>query len=359
MALPQSRTTGEPAKRGNVIHSYCRITTVDKSQETRDRALVDIPDEKIRNTCAGINLELALDGLEVVACERAYVLNVKDRTVRIAGDNIERHYNKALLSKGLEPLGKYDVPATIDVVAMAGGTPVELDYKSGQSIGPVKDNWQRKICATALMIHYGTASAISRVAYVGEDGSIRPEGDEFSCMDIDDFCDEIVTAIDAIEVAKAEFSAGRMPTVYPSDTACKYCNAQTSCPYWTNFAKSMVSELEAVENGPDLKTLSSEQMGKVWQLMKKSQVILKNIEDAGKMMAAASPLVIDDDWEVRPTWQSGRSYFNDSKARGKIATLMAQMGSTQEEIDATLSSMTGKGKDFAKYLTVKRTKDNK
>ncbi len=355
MVLPNSRTTGVPAERGNIIHTFCRNTTV--NPDTREASLTSITDEKIQATCEKINLAAALDGLEVVACERAYVLNVKDRTVRVAGDNINRRYNEALLSQGLEPLGKYDVPATIDVVAMADGVPVELDYKSGQSIGPIKEHWQRKICATALMIHYDSATAISRVAYIGEDGGIRPDGDEFSCLDIDDICDEVVRAIDAVAAAKVVFDSGKMPTVYPSEKACQWCDAKTSCPYWTNFAKGMLGELKAVEGGPDLRSLSPEEMGKVWDLMKKSQAILKNIEEAGKLMATEeTPLVIDDDWEVRPVWNSGRAYFNDAAARGEITKLMLAAGLDQSKIDAKLKSLTGKGKDFAKYLTVKRNK---
>ncbi len=350
MVLPRARTNGIAAKRGNILHTYCRNITI--TPAARETCLKEIDDEKIRATAEKIDLDAALDGLEVVACERAYVLNVKERSVRIAGDNIERHYNESLIARGLAPLGKYDIPCTIDVVAMADGVPVELDYKSGQPIGPIKEHWQRKICSTALMIHYATASAISRVAYIWEDGTIHPDGDEFSCMDVDDFCDEVVRTIDAIDKARAVVEAGKIPTVYPSDTACKYCEAQTSCPYWTTFAKAMLGELGAL---PNLETLTPEQLGKAWDLMKKSEVILKNIEALGKLAATdEAPLVIDEEWEVRPAWQKGRSYFNDTKARGKIAALMAANGSTQAEIDATILGLSGKGKDFAKYVKVKR-----
>ncbi len=347
MALPQSRTTGEPAERGNIIHSFCRITTVDKSPETRERALADVKDDKIRNTCAGIDLDAALAGLEIVACERAYVLNVKDRTVRIAGDNIERHYNKALIERGLEPLGKYDVPATIDVVAMSGVIPVELDYKSGQSIGPIKEHWQRKICATALMIHYGTSTAISRVAYIGEDGSVRPDGDEFSCMDIDDFCDTIVEAIDAIEVAKAEIAERRMPTVYPSDTACKYCPAMTSCPYHMNVAKSMLGKLKDIHLGPDLESLSPEELGAVWTMLKEAEAIITPTLKSLKLYADTTTIPVGEGYEIRGQYKS-RKYFNDSKARGLISVLLAKDGMTEEQIATKLAELHGETqyKDF-------------
>lgn len=352
MVLPQSRTTGEYAIRGNIIHNFCRL--IGYNPDNRAAALAEIADEKIRRTCEGIDLTMAFAGLTTVAFERAYILNVKDRTVRVAGDNLERHYNKALISKGMAPLGKYDVPATIDYVFMEGGTPGELDYKSGLSIGDPEVHWQRRICATALMIHYETATAISKVAYVKEDGEIVLDGCEFSCMDIDDFCDEVVAAIDKVCEAKAMLARGVMPTVYPSDDNCKYCNALTSCPYYTNLAKSMLGTLKAVESGPDLRTLTSEEMGKLWAFMKDAERILKNIDTVGKMMAEKAPLIIDDEWEVKPSWQAGRSYFDDSKARGEIAKLMYANGSTEEQVAAKIKSLTGVGKSFAKFPKTRR-----
>lgn len=352
MALPQSRTTGEYAVRGNIIHNFCRL--IGFNPDSRTAALVEIADEKIRRTCEGIDLTMAFAGLTAVAFERAYILNVKDRTVRIAGDNIERHYNRALVSQGMAPLGKYDVPATIDFVAMHGEIPTELDYKSGLSIGDPEVHWQRRICAVALMIHYGTPTALSKVAYVKEDGEIVLDGCEFSCMDIDDFCDEVVAAIDKVVEAKAMLARGVMPTVYPSDDNCKYCNALTSCPYYTNLAKSMLGTLKAVESGPDLRTLTSEEMGKLWVFMKDAERILKNIDTVGKLMAETSPLIIDEEWEVKPSWQAGRSYFDDSKARGEIAKLMYAMGSTEEQVTAKIKSLSGTGKSFAKFPKTRR-----
>lgn len=354
LALPQSRTTGDAAIRGNIIHNFCRL--IGYNPENRKAALEEITDDKIRHTCEGIDLVECFAGLDVVAFERAYILNVKTRTVRVAGDNLERKYNEALVSKGMEPLGKYDVPATIDVVAMAGDTPTELDYKTGMSIGDPEVHWQRRICAVALMIHYGTATALSKVAYVKEDGQIILDGCEFSCMDIDDFCDEVVDAIDKVVAAKEMLANRVMPTVNPSDDNCKYCSALTSCPYYTNLAKAMIGDLEAVEKGPDLRTLSPEQLGQLWAKMKKYQTILDNIEVVGKIVAPTTPLIIDDEWEVKPVWQEGRSFFNDSAARGEIVKLMSAMGSTEDEINAKLKSLVGKGKSFAKFPKTRRVK---
>ncbi len=352
MALPQSRSTGEYAIRGNILHNFCRLIGYNPSN--REAALAEITDDKIRATAEGINLDEAFLGIKPVAFERAYILNVKNRTVRIAGDNLERHYNEALLEKGLEPLGLYDIPATIDVVAMVDGTPVELDYKSGQSIGDPEVHWQRRVCAVALMIHYDTPTALSKVAYIKEDGQILLDGCEFSCIDIDDFCDQIVVGIDAVVSAKRQLAAGKMPVVNPSDDNCKYCPALTSCPYYTNLAKSILGTLQAVETGPDLRTLSSEELGKLWTFMKDAKRVFDNIEVVGKLVAETTPLIIDEEHEIRPQWNSGRESFDASKARGMLSVLLAEKGLDDDQIAAKIRSLTTKGKDFAKFVKAKR-----
>jgi hypothetical protein len=349
MVLPQSRSTGEWAIRGNILHNYCRLIGLDP--KNRETALAEITDPKIRATAEAINLEAALDGIEVVAFERAYILNVKTRTVRIAGDNIERKYDDALSAKGMEPLGLYDVPATIDVVGMVGGIPVELDYKSGMSIGDPAIHWQRRVCSVALMIEYGTATAISRVAYIKEDGSIIPDGCEFSCMDIDDYCDQVVVAIDAVIAARKMLAAGKMPTVYPSDENCKYCPGFLSCPAHTNFAKAMLGKLQAIENGPELSALTPSELGAVWEMLKTSEAIVKSSMASLKIFAEQGTIPVGTEHEIRPQ-QKSRSYFDQSKARGLLTLLMTKAGSTDTEITDKIKSLTGETK-YTEFRKVK------
>lgn len=354
LVLPQSRTTSSAAIRGNIIHNFCRLVGLDSNN--REAALADITDPEIRKTCEGIDLAEAFQGMKPIAFERAYILNVKDRTVRWAGDNIERKYNEALLAKGLAPLGKYDVPATIDVVGDEITIPVELDYKSGMSIGDPEVHWQRRLCAVALMIVNDTPTAKSRVAYVKESGEIIVDGCEFSCLDIDEFCDEVVQAIDRVVEYKAMLAQNIMPPVNPSDDNCKYCPALTSCPYYTNLAKSMLGTLKAVETGPDLRTLSLEELGKLWVFRKDAQRILDNLEVIGKLVAQETPLIVDEEYEIKPSWQDGRSSFDAVKARGEIVKMAYALGLTEDEVNARIKSLTTTGKPFAKFLKVKREK---
>lgn len=348
LALPQARATSDAAERGNELHAFARIVTVNPSG--RDQALLDVP-EKWRHTAAGMDIALALEGLQVVGCERAYALNVNDRTVRFIGENIDRGYNEELKRQGQPLLGRYEIPFTIDVEAFHGATPVELDYKSGQSIGDPSEHWQRRICATGLMIYHDTPTAISRVAYIWDDGTIHPDGTEFSILDAEDYCDILVKAIDAVWEARRLFSNRIMPTVYPSDTACKYCPAVMSCPYQTNIAKSMLGKLQAIENGPELSALTPEELGQVWEMAKTAESIVTPLLKNLKGIADTTPLPVGPGHEVR--WQTkSRKYFNDAAARGMIVTLLGRLGHSDEEISSQMKKLEGKT-EYREYRKLK------
>lgn len=344
LALPQVRTTTEAAERGNYLHEFARLVTVNPA--CREAALLEIP-EQFRHTASGMNLDAALDGLTVIGCERAYALDVKARTVRFIGENIGRNYERD------QPLGRYEVPYTMDVEALIqlGGhsVPAELDFKSGQSIGDPAEHWQRRICASGLMLFRDTATAISRVAYIWEDGRIVPDGTEFSIIDVEDFCDTLVATIDAVHEARAMLAEGRMPTIYPSDEACAYCPAMLYCPQFTNFAKAMLGKLQAVEKGPELSSLSLEELGAVWTMAKTAEKIVENLLPNLKKIAEEKPLPVGPDHEIRPLTKS-KKRFDQSKARGLITVLLGRLGVEDEEIQSQLEKLqvVGEYQEFRK-----------
>jgi len=289
-----------------------------------------------------------LEGIDVIACERAYVLDVEHKTVRVVGDNLNRKYG---------PLTKYEVPCTMDVVGRIpalDNVPCELDYKSGRSIGKIEDHWQRRVCAAVLMIHYDSPTSIGRVGYIWEDGRVFPDGGEFSCLDIDDWCDAIKAGIDKVEAAKALLAQQIMPPVQAEEDDCKYCPALTSCPHHMNFVRSLLGQLVEIEKGPNLNVVPLEDIGRAFDLFKKAEKILKIIEKAGKLAGAETPLPIDDKYEYVTRWQDGKASFDGAKARGEIVKLMGQAGASEEEIAAKLASLNGKGPDFPVFNRVKR-----
>ncbi len=338
--LPQVRDTGEAAVRGNELHEFARLVT--ENPGCREAALAAVP-EDYRHTAEGMNLAGALDGLEVLGCEMAYALNVQTRTTRFIGRNIGRNYGA---------IGKYEIPFTIDVEAVVDGVPVELDYKSGKNIGPVKEHWQRRVCATGLMFFHDTASAISRVAYIWEDGSIHPAGDEFNIFEAEDYCDEMLKMLDAVYAAEAKLYGGEMPTTYPSDDACKYCPAMMSCPAMTNFAKAMLGKLEAIEKGPELSTLAPAELLEVWETAKRAAVIAETVIDSLKVLAEKQAFG-NEEYEVRGKAKDGKAYFDAGKARGLITVLLGKLGAEDEEIKNQIAGLMGKGKEYTEYRKYK------
>lgn len=337
LALPAARTTSEAADRGTELHEFCRVVT--KNPGAREEALKAVP-EKWRHTAAGINLAEALEGLKIVGCERAYALDVEKHTVRYIGENINREYG---------PCSRYEIPFSIDVEASVDGIPVELDYKSGQSIGDPQQHWQRRICAIGLMLFHDTPTAISRVTYIWDDGKIVSDGCEFSLFDVDEFCTTLKNTIDRVYEARELLASGVMPTVYPSDTACAFCPALTSCPAHTNFAKAMLGRLGDIEKGPELSSLTPEERGTVWAQLKQAEKIVEMTLASLKKM---TPFPVGEEHEVRPTAKS-RSYFDDAKARGLIVTLLDQAGVSEDEIKAKLASLNGRT-EYAEFRKQKR-----
>jgi len=288
-----------------------------------------------------MNLNSALDGLRVTGCEKAYALNVQTRTTRYVGTNIGRDYNGELERTGQAPLSTYEIPFTIDVEAFFETTPVELDYKSGQSIGDPAEHWQRRVCATGLMLYYDASTAISRVAYIWDSGEIKHDGHEFTLFDAEEYCDQLKSAIDNVLAAKSLLASGIMPPVSPSDEACAYCPAMTYCPYWMNTAKAMLGKLTEITQGPHLTALTPEEMGQVWELAKQAEKLLEPVLKGLKKIAAEKPIPIGDKYEVRPVERS-RSYEDTDAMRGELVKALAKLGMSDEDIEKKLASFKGK-----------------
>jgi hypothetical protein len=346
-ALPGWRTSSSAAARGNALHEYCRRLSGKPSG--REQFLAEVP-EKWRHTASGINLDEALDGIKVKATEVAYALNVKERTCRFIGVNIDRKYDEHLAACQEPPLSKYEIPFTIDVEGEIGDVPVELDYKSGQSIGDVEEHGQRRVSAAGLMLFYDTTSCISRVAYIWDTGDIKHDGHEFTIFDAWETCDYLTAAIDALDPVRAQVANGEIPKVTPDrDKQCKYCGAFNICPYWTSLLRAALSE-----TSPSIEEVRSEDAGRVLDQVKDKLKVLGELEDALKERAIRSPLIVDDMYEFTAGSRSGRSYFDAASARGMLAVALQKTGLSEEEVSAKIASLTKKGADSVVVSKKKR-----
>lgn len=352
-AFPKCRTTSEYAERGNIIHAYCRV--IGLYPEKRAEALLTISDDDIRATCEGINLDAALEGLTVRGYEVAFALDVKKYSCRLIGHNIDRKYNDYLVAHNMEPLGPWEIPFTVDVLADWNGVPVELDYKTGQHIGDPAEHWQRKISAAGVMFYSETTSAISRVAYIHDDGSVTPDGAPFEYIDAVDTCDELARGIEAVWKARAMLALGEHLTVYPDREAqCKYCDCFNICPYWTNLVKGASGRLAEIKNGPDLSELSPEARGQIFDYVKDVLKVAGELEDRLREHVLREALPVDDKTEFRAETRTGRKYFDAAAARGLIVTLLGRLGIVEGDIQTTLESLNKKGKDYPEVRKRKR-----
>lgn len=354
-ALPRCvEPAGERADRGNELHTFAECVTLDPSNRKKYE---DAVSEEWRHTAQGMNLDEALDGIEVIGCEVAFVLNVKDRTCRRIGERIERKYEEHLAATGQEPLTKYDIPFTVDVLGWSKtlGCPVELDYKSGRSIGEVEDHAQRRISAAGVLFHYNSDTALSRVAYIWDDGQIRPDGHEFTVLDAWQICDEQVDSIDRVEAARALVAEGSTPTVYPDrDKQCRYCQSFDYCPYWNNLIRTSLDEVDHIATGLSKDVLSPEQKGKALDYVKDVLKAASELEKRLKEHVYKSPLPVDDRLEFRAEEQAGKSSFDAAAARGLIVTLLGQQGLDSEEIEERLKKLTRKGAPYPVITKRKR-----
>lgn len=338
-ALPKARMDGEAADRGNVLHEFCRCVTVNPA--VREQALAAITEEDWRRTAAGMNLDLALEGLIVLGCEVAFVLNVDKQTCRKIGTNIGRRYADHLKATGQEPLGEWDIPFTVDVLARYGETPVELDYKSGQHIGDPALHMQRRISNAGLLFHYDATSAISRVAYIWESGEIRPDGCESFYMDAVQLCDEVKDIIMRVRATRALVAEGHIPPVTMNrDEQCKYCDAFMYCPGWAGLIRGAKQQLS---NIPDLAEIDATTKAEIFDYVKDVLKAAETLEKVLKEHIYRQPLPLDDEYEFSAKDQKGRSYFDQSGARGEIVKLMGRLGHSDTEIEAALAKLQKEG----------------
>lgn len=359
LALPTCREpAGERAERGNELHAFARCVTIDPANREKYIAAVS---EEYRHTAKGMNLEAALDDIEVLGCEVAFVLNVKDQTCRRIGDNINRQYVEHLAETNQPPLTLYDIPFTVDVLGRSKVTkaPVELDYKSGQSIGEIEEHAQRQISAAGLMFYFDVDEVISRVAYIWDNGNINHDGFPFTTLDAWDVCDRQKATIDRVIEARKQLANGVMPTVYPDrDRQCKYCNAFNYCPYWNNLIKSAIHPASYL--GPEFVSvleglpISETAQAELFDKIKDAQRLFDEVEDKLKERIYRNPLPLNDEYEYRAKEQAGRTSFNASKARGLIVTLLTEAGYSQPEIDTTMATLLTKGAPFPVIRKLKR-----
>lgn len=340
----------EFAERGEALHLFAQRMTDDPSR--REQYLDAIANPEWRETARKMNVADALDGITIVGTEVAFALNVMSKTCRMIGSDIDRDYDGALERAGEPPLTVYEIPFTVDVLGEINDVPVELDYKTGMSIGEVEEHGQRRISATGLMLYYGSDSAISRVAYVREDGSIDHDGFEFSAIEADGICEELKAGIDKILATKLDFDNRKQLTVYPDrNKQCKYCPAFDSCPYWNNLVTAAVGEVKRGTITADIQEVDKETAGRALESVKDVIKVFEEILEKLKVRVdLEGPLPLPNGKEYYMREMEGKKYFDSAAARGKLYSTLLQTGLPPEECDKELDKLMKQGKKYKQLM---------
>ena len=267
-ALPRAESQGEPARDGHAIHAY--LARVAVSPATKSVALQDVP-EHLRARCAAIDVAGALNGLGTIVTEPAYALDVAEGTTRYIGENIGRAYGE---------LGRTEIACTLDVLGWRDDVPVVLDWKTGQDVGDVQENWQMRIQAlVARAASMGAHEVEARICYIGEDGSTRTASHVFDAFELDAAEDELREILARVRKAEEVYKAGGLPSMAEGDH-CKYCPSFAFCPAKVSLARAMVRDVEALTGQVEALTLAEK--GEVWAKLKQFFGLARRIEDVIK-----------------------------------------------------------------------------
>lgn len=311
-ALPRVNTTSAAAKRGTHIHDYLRAIAENVNPTI---ALERVPEE-YRDTCNKIHVNKAIGDLGAVSVEAAFALHVQTRAARKLGVNLGRTYSVDL----------YEVAGTIDVIGTdMSERPVVLDWKTGQSVTPCKDNAQMLFAAVCAANHFGSDDVEARVAYVREDGYVHIDSHVFERFDLEDFVDRLAMAHTSALEALATIEQGGVPDVSPG-AWCDYCPAMHSCPAHVTLVRAAASELDTIATR--IAALTPEEGGKAWSLNKRIRTLSDTIDENLRKLAKKTPLPIGDTHEVREGAPQTRTTF-DSK---KLVALAKEKGATEQEI---------------------------
>jgi len=229
-ALEQVRQTGEAAIIGTDNHTD-----------------VEVPVREYRRSGDASKLSEGLRGIvadyEVLAIERAFIVDTLTATARDLGESIGRKYGT------FDPFT--EVPVTVDVVMRHRETKrvVILDWKSRRRVTRAARNWQVKAQVVAVMAWLGIDECDAGICYLD---NWELDTAHFDTFDAAAIADELRTVLDRLHAAKASDPVHIGPW-------CDYCSAQPHCPGRAALVKAAVGDV-----GSDLANMSDEQAGEIW-----------------------------------------------------------------------------------------------
>lgn len=216
-----------------------------------------------------------LEGATDVRYEVAYALNVETRTVREIGQNVGRNYG---------PLADTEIALTVDAEFRKDGVWHVPDWKSRERVTQARNNWQVRAAVLAVAGRHNADYVVGGIAYLDDSElDVFP----FDAFHLVAFWDELRYLL--VRIRKAEEMQANGETLSVSAGSwCKYCPALPYCPAHTKLAKSLLGELDSVDAA--IATLTAEQCGRAWDLLKRYDVIADRVKESIRSRARHEPV---------------------------------------------------------------------
>jgi hypothetical protein len=333
LVLPRVEESDEYADRGHDLHAFTRAVLSGTSVEV---AIQDVELEH-RATCEHIDWRALVGDLTDIECESAFAIDVRARTARRLGFNVERQYESAAKRAG-KKLGAWEMPGSLDIAGRrkADGARVVRDVKSGyQDVTPAVSNGQARYFGAAFHLLEGAPEVHFEVAKLKPSGAIwygREARATFTALDVDTFLDELEAALGRVNAARKVFVAGGVPDV-SAGAHCDYCSAADACPAKTALARAMLGELQGVE-GQQIEAMALEQRGRAWELaIGEIKPLLDRVLKALKESIARQPVPLSNGKQARAV-----TYERENLVASLALALARELGASEEQVRACYRS---------------------
>jgi hypothetical protein len=326
-SLPQVTRAGIYAEQGTAIHAFIRARLIGTALI---EALAFVP-EDLRDTCRGIDLQKIVGEMAIVRSEISYAIDVKERTVRVLGENIHRQYEKAAKELGA-PLTPYEVPLTLDAEGRTrDGVEIAGDVKTGwKAIVPVREHRQVRAEAYARALHAGADVVGARIWKVIEGGQIKTDPHLFEPLELDEVGDDMFEIIEGVHVARKRFQSDGEISMNPGPW-CEHCPSAPLCPARIELARAIVTQGGSLV--ASLTKMTPEQEWQSWTMVSTAMRLFDEIKDSLKTIATqrfmqGEPISSPDGLEHVKPIEVTKSNFK----RESALALLRELGADEDQI---------------------------
>lgn len=241
-----------------------------------------------------------IEGATDVRHEVSYALDVERQAVREIGVNLGRQYGR---------LGDTEIALTIDIECRKDGVWWVGDWKSRGRVTSVADNWQIRCEVIAVMTRHSADTVVGFLGYL-DDSEL--EAETFDAFHVSTWWGELRGMLDAIRRASKVVEAGQVPEVN-AGRWCQYCPSLPYCPAHTRLALSMLGELDGIDAA--VGSLSVEQCGRAWELLKHYDVLAGRIRETIRARAKRESVPLSNGRRLALAECRGKLGLDQKKAK--------------------------------------------